>query len=256
MSTVAEIVSALAEVTHPENAAPWDPVGLQLGDPESTVTSVGVCHEVTEAVVTALETEPVDLLISYHPLIFDPITAVVAGRSAAGRAHRLVGAGIGLLVAHTDFDSIPGGAADALADALSLRETTPFGDDEPPMGPSIGRVGIFDGSLSTLTETVSDRLGGRGMRVSGNLDDPVTKVAVVPGSGSDLVAAASRLSDVLVTGDVSHHRVVAALDLGLSIIDPGHIATERPGIRRLAAIVERIVDATVVDLTGYDPATW
>ena len=39
---VIDIVTALAERTRPENAAEWDPVGLQIGDPDAQVSAVGV----------------------------------------------------------------------------------------------------------------------------------------------------------------------------------------------------------------------
>src|SRR5690606_31193671 len=60
--TVAEIVAEMAARTRPENAAGWDPVGLQLGDPKAGVERVAVCHEVTEAVVARVEEEGPDLL--------------------------------------------------------------------------------------------------------------------------------------------------------------------------------------------------
>jgi putative NIF3 family GTP cyclohydrolase 1 type 2 len=43
-----------------------------------------------------------------------------------------------------------------------------------------------------------------------------------------------------VSGDISHHRVVEANDGGVSIIDVGHAASERPGMRRLEALVAEI----------------
>ena len=84
----------------------------------------------------------------------------------------------------------------------------------------------------------------------------VGALAVVPGSGSAFVEAAAEVADVLVTGDVSHHRTVAAADLGLAIVDPGHTATERPGMRALAAMVTEVAGAEVLDLTDLDPQTW
>ena len=47
-----------------------------------------------------------------------------------------------------------------------------------------------------------------------------------------------------------------ALDLCLCIVDPGHIATERPGINALLQLVRETVDLEVVDLTEFDPVTW
>lgn len=255
MPRVAEMAGLLAERMAPAQAAVWDPVGLQLGDPAASVSIVGVCHEVTEDVVAWVEESPVDLLVAYHPLLFHPMNRMVAGRSSQGRALRLLRAGVSLVVTHTDFDAAEGGAADALAHGLSLSHIEPFGADEEGL-PAIGRVGRFGFALDTLDARVSDAFGSYGLRISGDRDRVLDRVAVVPGAGSDLIERAAEVADALVTGDVPHHRAVRALDLGLAVVDPGHVATERPGIRALVAMVSEVVDAAVVDLTGFDPETW
>lgn len=256
MPSVQDIASAIASRTHPETTYEWDPVGLQLGAPGDEVERVAVCHEVTEAVVARLEQDPVDLVVTYHPLLFAPTVRVLAGRSAGARAYRLIRAGISLLVTHTDFDSAPGGAADALAQFFDLSDVRPFGEDPESGLPAIGRFGTFQGSLATVDAIVVDEFGPAGVRISGDREMEVGALAVVPGSGSAFVEAAAQVADALVTGDVSHHRTVAAADLGLAIVDPGHTATERPGMKALAAMVTDVASVEVLDLTDLDPRTW
>ena len=256
MTTVSEVMAQLAAVIPPETAATWDPVGLQLGSSAAKVDTVGVCHEITEEVVSNIEEAPVDLLITYHPLLFDPVNRLVEGRSPTARAIRLLRAGVNVLVTHTDFDAADGGTADALAGVLGLSGVEPFGALPEENLPDIGRVGGFQGSLGDLAVLVAEQLGSWPPRVSGDSDRPLQRVAVVPGSGSDFVAKASEIADAMVTGDVSHHRAVAALDAGLAIVDPGHIATERPGLAALVARVRGLVDVEVTDLTHLDPQTW
>ncbi|MEX1124243.1 MAG: Nif3-like dinuclear metal center hexameric protein [Acidimicrobiia bacterium] len=256
MTTVADVLASLSETIRPETAARWDPVGLQIGDPDAEVALIGVCHEVTEDLVMDIEATPVDLLITYHPLLFAPVNRLLDGRSPVARAMRLLRAGVNVVVAHTDFDAAPGGAADSLADALGLTDPVPFGADEEEGLPDIGRVGGYRGSLGDLAELVARTLGSSSQRVSGDTSHAVSRVAVVPGSGSDLVVEASQLADALITGDVGHHKAVAALDAGLSVIDPGHIATERPGLASLVAMTRSLTGVEVVDLTHLDPQTW
>lgn len=255
MPTVKTVTEKLAERTHPETAASWDPVGLQLGDPAQPVERLGVCHEVTDSVIEAISQRPVDLLITYHPLLFDPVNRMVSGQSPQARAFKLIQSNVSLVVIHTDFDAAPGGTADALAAAYNLREIKPFGGDDEG-SPAIGRIGLFEGSLDALDARTADLFGSSGLRVSGDRDAILGKVAVVPGSGSDFIEAAASVADAIVTGDVSHHRVVKALDLGLSVVDPGHIATERPGMVSLMALAAGVADVDVVDFTDLDPETW
>ena len=256
VTTVAAIAASLAEKTKPQLAASWDPVGLQLGDPEAAVAKIGVCHEVTEPVIESLRGEPVDLLVTYHPLLFAKTNRVVAGRSAEARAFTLIQLGVSLLVAHTDFDAAPGGMADSLAAVFKLRDVEAFGGDDEAGEPAIGRIGVFEGTLAVVDAMAADTFGSSGLRVSGDPDRQIERLAVVPGSGSSFIEAAARVADALVTGDVGHHRVVAARDLHLDIIDPGHTATERPGIGSLVQMVMASTDLEVTDLTDFDPQTW
>ena len=257
MPTVEDIAAALAARTQPENTPDWDPVGLTLGDPGAVVETVAVCHEVTEDVVSRLESSPVDLLVSYHPLLFTPTTRIVAGRSAGARSYRLMRAGVSLLVTHTDFDAAAGGMADSLAGFFRLRNIAVFGDDPATGVPAIGRIGEFEGSLGTVDAMLVNQFGPAGLRVSGDRDLAVKSLAVVPGSGAGLIEAAANVgAHALVTGDVSHHRSVAALDLGLAIVDPGHTTTERPGMAALVKMVSDTAGFEVRDLTSVDPRTW
>jgi putative NIF3 family GTP cyclohydrolase 1 type 2 len=208
--TVADVVVEMAARTRPEVAASWDPVGLQLGDPRSVANRVGVCHEVTEEVVSLVEEDPVDLLVTYHPLLFHPTSRLLAGRSAEARAYRLVRAGVALLVTHTDFDAAPGGVADALAAMLGLGDVRPFGEDPEAGTPPIGRYGSLYQPLAVIDAMISDEFGSAGLRVHGSRGTHIESVAVVPGSGSNFIEAAAVVAQALVTGDVPHHRAVRA----------------------------------------------
>lgn len=120
----------------------------------------------------------------------------------------------------------------------------------------IGRVGRWEGSLADLRDLVAERLGDFGLRVSGPPETSVEKIAVVPGSGASFAAAAAGAgADALVTGDLDHHRAREALDAGLAVVDPGHAATELPGMRRLVeAVGELGVEA--IDLVGDGSGPW
>jgi hypothetical protein len=116
----------------------------------------------------------------------------------------------------------------------------------------IGRQGRLPAPLplATLAQHIAGELAGV-VRVAGCGE--VSRVAVVPGSGGSLLGECD--ADVVVTGDVSHHQARAALAAGKAVIDPGHAATERPGVRALYAAVAEMMDTTI-DLTHLDPDPW
>ena len=256
MPSVEQLIAALSAKTRPDETPEWDPVGLQLGDRAANVGSLAVCHEVTEEVLEALEESPVDMLVTYHPLLFQPTNRILSERSPGGRAFRLLSIGVNLLVTHTDFDAAEGGTADGLAELFDLRDTEPFGADPDTGLPPIGRVGGFVGTLGTVEAVLADTFGPMGCRVSGDRETEIETLAVIPGSGSSLIPQAAKLADALVTGDVSHHSCVAARDLGLAIVDPGHIATERPGMEKLVEMMADVSGMEVRDLTALSPQTW
>lgn len=359
MPSTRTLLAALARLTRPDRAAAWDPVGLQFGDPDREVERIAVCHEVSGATTRAILDAGPDLVVAYHPLLFRPTSRLVAGPGPGGRAFRLIAAGIGLAVTHTDFDGAPGGTADSLAAALGLGSVERFGPvagrdqvklvtfvpeeavvavveamaaegagrignydtcsfrtagegtfragegADPVTGRAggfnvepevrvemlapksrqdpviaalvgahpyeepafdvyevhsnhgfIGRVGERGGTLSGLVADVRANLGDFGLRMAGDPGRPLGRVAVVPGSGSSFIdQAASAGADVIVTGDVDHHRAVAALERGIAVVDPGHAATERPGMWALVEMVGGL-GVEIVDLTDEGGGPW
>jgi len=234
---ISDLLNALDERIDLARAASWDRVGLQVGGYQRTVGEVGVCHEVSENVLAEVERLSIDTLVSYHPLLFTPTSTFLEGPSAEGRALRLASAGVSLIVVHTAFDAAPGGSAESLATAIDVDIAGHFGCDDDTNERCIGRFGqIHPTTLSEFGETVARRLGSP-VQVAGRGSHRIETVAVVPGSGGSFIGAAAGVADVLVTGDVKHHDVVRALDVGLSIIDAGHIPSERPGVEALYSLV-------------------
>ena len=54
---------------------------------------------------------------------------------------------------------------------------------------------------------------------------------------------------------MSHHQARDAIARGTAVVDPGHSATERPGVRTLYAAVSEMFD-DVIDLTDVDSDPW
>ncbi len=155
--SVATLLEELSASIPWDRAAEWDVSGLTLGDPGQPVRTAGVCHEVTPEVLAALESGPVDLLITYHPLLFRPVRHIRAGRGPGGLAFQLIRMGVSLAVAHTAFDVCPGGAAESLAAALGLEGMAGFGAME--MDPQVKVVTFVP---DRYTEEVAEALASAG----------------------------------------------------------------------------------------------
>ena len=100
-----------------------------------------------------------------------------------------------------------------------------------------GRVGSLEPpiNLSEFRRIIEDKLNSHEIRMIGNPDMQVNRVALCSGGGKSLLkeAHASR-ADVYVTGDIGYHDFLTADALGLAVIDAGHYETERPGMEALA----------------------
>ena len=93
----------------------------------------------------------------------------------------------------------------------------------------LGRYASLDvqTNLQALCEKIKLKLNMNHIRVVGDLNTKIKKVAVVTGAGSDMVRLAkSKNCDVIITGDVKYHEAQDALDMGITIVDCGHFDTE------------------------------
>ncbi len=93
----------------------------------------------------------------------------------------------------------------------------------------LGRVSKLykETNLEELCNLIKDKLNMKHIRIVGNLETKINKVAVVTGSGSDMVKKAQRSgADVLISGDVKYHEAQDILDMGMCLIDCGHFESE------------------------------
>jgi dinuclear metal center YbgI/SA1388 family protein len=88
----------------------------------------------------------------------------------------------------------------------------------------LGRVGkVTETTLQGFAEVVKEALEVKAVRVVGNLDAIVKKVAVLGGDGNKYFPHAKFAgADVYVTGDFYYHTAHDAAAQGLNVIDPGH----------------------------------
>lgn len=89
----------------------------------------------------------------------------------------------------------------------------------------IGRFGILDEpvSMKEFIQTIKTNLDIPAVRVSGNIEKNVKRVAVLGGSGEKYIGHALRKkADVYITGDMTFHAAQDAEQMGLTVIDAGH----------------------------------
>ncbi|MCD6569170.1 MAG: Nif3-like dinuclear metal center hexameric protein [Deltaproteobacteria bacterium] len=238
-----EILDKLEDIAPFDTAQEWDNVGLMLGDPDQEIGSVLVALDPTLETISFARERSIDLIVTHHPLIFNPIKKIDLSFPIGKKIALLIKGDIALVSLHTNLDIAQGGVADLLARSLGLLRITTNG---------MIRAGYIE--RSTLLEEWVRSLSAlcrEDIRIVDAYRD-VYKVCVCPGSGMDLWQDAYEAGcDTFVTGDVTYHRALDAFEAGLNIVDLGHFGTEEIIVRPLANILtQRLPDVDIIAMEG------
>ena len=79
----------MEKLAPPERAESWDNVGLLVGSSTAPVRRIMVTLDVTAEGIRDAERKQTDLIISHHPVLFRPISAIKCGRFLASAAFAL-----------------------------------------------------------------------------------------------------------------------------------------------------------------------
>lgn len=242
MTTVADILQYMETIAPPYMKMDWDNVGLLCGSKRAPVTRVLVALDPFEGVCREAVDCGADLIVTHHPLIFDPLKSVTDETPIGRSIMELCRHGISAINAHTNLDCASGGVNDVLADTLGLKNVEVirpiFCDSQGRKWGLLRRGTVEEQPLSDFLEAVKRNLDAEGLRyVDGGR--PVHVVAVGGGHCSDeLLDAFEEGCDTFVTADIKYNQFWDAKDLGLNLIDAGHFHTENPVVSYLAAKIQ------------------
>jgi len=144
---VKDVIAAVDRLAPFDLAEPWDHVGLQVGSPGDELPPAGtagaavparpagssgaapvvlVVLEVDDAVLDEARRLGAAVVVSHHPLIFDPLERL-SDDSLAGRlALRAARERVAVIAAHTSLDKARGGVADVIAELLGIEAPAPL----------------------------------------------------------------------------------------------------------------------------------
>lgn len=239
--------SQLVEVVHkrydPNSAQIWDRVGIVCGDLNREVKKIYFCVDVFPETVAEAISWNADFIIAHHPLFLHELAEVIEGEEPVITApwkielqKKLIGEGIVLLTVHTNADKATPGVSDALASTLGIINLNSLPGD-------IGRIGNLPEAISLKYFAAKVKsilpISKAGIRVFGNPEQIINRIAVSGGSGEHLLATVRAADvDLYLTADLRHHRVSESIKSGSpALIDAGHFATEWPWLNQAAALL-------------------
>ena len=213
MSKIKDIMDYIEGFAPLSLAMEFDNVGLLVGDCDTQVDTVLVALDNTPEVI-----DEAGLIISHHPVIFEPLKSIGTDSPVYG----LIKNGISALCLHTNLDLSPVfGVNTCLAEAVGVKDGA-FVEGECLY------IGELDSEMTNrdFALKVKTALGCDGLRLT-MPDKTVKKVALCSGSGGDLAPLAASLgADVLLTGEIKHHQILDANSAGIAVLDAGHFRSE------------------------------
>jgi dinuclear metal center YbgI/SA1388 family protein len=121
---IKDVSAAIEKIVPLKLAQGWDNVGLLIGNGRQNVDRILLTIDITKAVVAEARKSKADLIISYHPVIWDGLKKITSEKVV----YELIRRGIAVFSIHTALDSAAGGVNDGLAEIVGIENAEPIGD--------------------------------------------------------------------------------------------------------------------------------
>ena len=213
-------------------AEDFDNVGLIVGNPECLVTNILITLDATIDVVDEAIKKDCNLIISYHPIIFNSLKRVTSDSGYVEKSIiKAIKNNISIYAIHTSLDNHPEGISNFLAQKIGLKNLSILIPKTNQLEGTITGMGIIGELNETMEEEkffnlLKDRLNLKYIRHSKKLNKEISKVSVVVGSGSFAIKNSLESNvDAFITSDLKYHNFFEADNKSI-LVDIGHYESE------------------------------
>jgi dinuclear metal center YbgI/SA1388 family protein len=239
---LSDIIKIIEKIAPLHLAEEWDNSGLQIGQPDWQIETIWVSLDPAPDVIGAAVRKNVDLLVTHHPLIFNPIHSIDFSTPLGAIIKLAAQNEMAVYAAHTNLDSAASGINDFLSHKLELDSVKALGQPDVHAGQDaevqgLGRVGRLKEriTLDELAKKVKAEFNLASVKVAGRSDMMVETAAVCSGSGASLLKDFfASDAQVYITGDLKYHDARAVEENGCGLIDIGHFGSEHLFMKVLA----------------------
>ncbi len=222
------IISKIEKYASLELAEPWDNSGWQIDLNHDYTNKVLVALSFTKEVLEQAITNDCDLIITHHPVIFEPIKKINTPLITEAIKNNIC-----VYSAHTNLDKTYGSTTDALCGVLGLQNLITVED-------YIKIAHLKDElALEQLIENIKQSLNLKTVKLINPDNITIAKnIAVCAGGGSGFVNKLKNYDiDVYITGDMKFHK---ALEVeGYAVIDIGHFESELPVLPLIQGLISK-----------------
>src|SRR5699024_8846359 len=189
--TLSQVIDAMESLWPLDLQAGWDASGVVAGRPEQRIGRIHWAVDPVQAVADEAVEYDAELLITHHPLFLKPVNSMAATTFKGKVVHTLVEYSCALITADTNADSAVAGVSAVNPKILVVENTAPLaGTDDRLTEEGIGRVGTLKKAIrleefAARVYSAMPAVAG-GVKVAGDPDGIVSKVAVTGGAGDSL----------------------------------------------------------------------
>ena len=241
---ISNVMEILNEWAPEADAQEWDNVGLLIGSKEDELTGILVALDVTTAIANEAKDSGSNLIITHHPIIFNPLYSLRRDEYPASVIVQLIKNDLSLYTMHTNLDIAETGVNESLAEKLKLKQIKPF--DDPGLG-AFGRIGELQSEvrMEDFLKELKSVLKVESLTYKGDISQSIKKVAISSGAGGSFIEMAIRMNaDVFVSSDFKHSNWLEAGDR-IALVNAGHFESEE-------VVLDSIIDKLGRRMNGVD----
>ncbi len=215
MEQVSKIIKKIEEFAPLYTMQKWDNSGWQINLGIQETNKILLSLDVTAATIDEAVQKNCDLIISHHPVFFNPIKTIDMPYII-----KAIKNNIQIYSAHTNLDVAQGGVTEYLAERCGFTELdTAFEFIKY-------KKFTHEKNFSKLVSTLKTVFCLPSIRVVNSQRKTYSSIAFCSGSGAEFIPDLEKIGiDVFITGDLKHHQALNANKM--TIIDPGHFYSER-----------------------------
>lgn len=253
---LSDIVKNLNAIAPLELASDWDRVGLLLEPTTNPIVKRALLTiDLTSAVLKEAIDKKVSLIIAYHPILFHPIQTLRHSDPTESLLLTLIQKKIAVYSPHTALDTVTGGVNDWLAQGVGAAKTITNQSEINQESSSVRLVKLQrEVTLSTLAKRIKSHINAPYLRIADAGNKTIKTVACCAGAGASVLNAID--ADCYLTGEMSHHAVLAANAAGRSVIISEHTHTERGYLPTYKNLIQKTLNHSLeleISIKDRDP---
>lgn len=259
-----ELSTVFDTIFYKNLALDWDKSGLCVGNIQKDIRKILITLDLTDSIIQEAIRSKVDLLLSHHPLLLEPIDSFLDTNSLGSKLLEIIKNGMAVYTAHTNYDIMPEGLNLIFAKKLGLAgiksaylepacatKAYPYEENKLAEG-GLGIIGELDVpvKLPVFFKKVKESLAISGFRwiaskMPGEFQREsatVKKILVINGSANSFtqrIAVSDFDCDVVIVGELNYHSALEITESGKTIIEIGHGDSEKFAVDGMYDLLNR-----------------